>query len=190
MRGALEGKPFVLFTSRHDEADILLKLGAAPRQLYREEVHRRLGHVVTRGLEWLLVRPIVVDLLLRGVEVALERVVFGIPWLKTLFADYEMADLDRSVAYRSGTIMHRMDVTDTLAAGRKIRRSSDALPRPLLDAEMDAAKHDGLERHKETLRESLEEVGRYLKAQVILRHSLYYESPEVTGRVAAVIAGR
>ena len=42
-------------------------------------------------------------------------------------------------------------------------------------------------RHNETWRGTLTEVGQYIKSQLKLRHSLYYESPEVIDRIAATL---
>lgn len=182
----LRGKPAVLFTSHHDEADLLLKLGVAPREVYKEMVRKGLNPVL-RILERVLFRPLADGLILRALEVVLERFVLGFSWLRVLFVDYEMADLDTSRAYPLNTVVQRIDVTEQLRAGDKIKRASGALVAPLLESEMKASQATGMARHKETLVETLREVGEYLKSQLRLRHSLYYESPEVIDRLADVL---
>ena len=52
---------------------------------------------------------------------------------------------------------------------------------------MKASQVTGMARHKETLVQTLREVVKDLKSQLRLRHSLYYESPEVIDRLADVL---
>lgn len=182
----LQRRPAVLFTSHHDEADLLLKLGVAPREVYKEAVREHL-HPVLRALEGLLVRPIAVGLLLRELEVVLERFVLGFSWTRVMFLDYEMADLDTSRAYPQNTVFQRIDVTDELRAGEKVRRASGALVAPMLEPETKPSQLRGIARQKETLSETLAEVGQYMKSQLKLRHSLYYESPEIIDRIAVTL---
>jgi hypothetical protein len=187
LRRVLGGRPVVLFTSHDDEADLLLKLGAAPRELYREEVAKRLN-VVFRALEGVLIRPIAVGLVLRVLEVVLERVVLGFSWLRVFVLDYELADLGTTHAYPKDTILKRIDVTEELRARDVLKRASGAMAARVLEPEEQASHLSGMARHKETLRETIDEVGEYLKSQVKLRHSLYYQNQAVIDQVAAVLA--
>lgn len=182
----LRRRPAVLFTSHHDEADLLLKLGAAPREVYKEEVSGHLNPVL-RVLEWVLFRPIAVGLVLRALEVVLERFVLGFSWTRVLFLDYEMADLDTSQAYPQNTAIQRVDVTDELRAGEKLKRASGALAASVFEPETKPSPLGGMARHKATWRETLTEVSQYLRSQLKLRHSLYYESPEVIDRIAETL---
>ena len=167
----------VLFTSHQDEADLVLQLAAAPRHLYRELVET--WPLWKRVLERIFVRPFVDELLLATAEVLLERFALGFSWLGTLFFDHEMADLARGRAYPTD-VLRRIDVTEHLI--------------PILAAQQKAIVFPGI-RHalvraptaerRRNLLETLKDVIGYLKEQVRLRHSLYYQSDHVLDRVAA-----
>ncbi len=181
----LGGKPVVLFTSRYDEADLLLKLGAAPESLWLEWAREHEGRV-WRAVKQ-LVSPIVVSFLLVALAYVLECVVLGFAWWRALFMDYDMAHLPSSRAYAAGGILHREDVSADLNAAERVRDASATMARPVLEAETRASGGDGLDRHAVALRETIAEVLNYTKRQVILRHSLYYKSPEVVERVAELL---
>jgi hypothetical protein len=179
----------VLFTTHDDEADLALQFSAAPRRLYLEFVRHKLAKAffVLRWLEFLVVRPVVRGMMLGVVEAVLERFVLGFPWLRVLFVDYEMADLKKGKAYPAW-LLQRVDVSDQLLPS--IRRSSAALQfaPPPVPAAPPEIKQAG--RRVSGLYEKLALVAHNFKAQLQLRHSVYYEADTVIERVAAVVADK
>lgn len=179
----------VLFTTHDDEADLALQFSAAPRRLYREFVRHKLAKAffLVRWLEFLVMRPVVLGMILGVVEAILERFVLGFPWLRVLFVDYEMADLKKGKAYPAW-LLQREDVSDQLLPS--IRRSSAALqftppPVPAAPPEVQQAG-----RRVTGLYEKLALVVQNFKAQLQLRHSVYYEADTVIERVAAAVADK
>ena len=178
-------RSLVLLTSQQDEAGVALQLGAAPERLYEVEVQERLTGV-RRLFEFLFLRPFVKGIVIKGLEVVLERYVLGFSWVQVMFGDYEMADLDRSRAYPS-KVVERVDVTGELRPTLEVLEGgpdvgSPLAPRPALPA--------GPDRKVKTFRETLHETSEYLKKQLQLRHSLYYESEAVIARVADELVDR
>ena len=158
---------------------MLLKLGSAPRRLYVETINLK-WKTIPKILERIFLRPIIVDLFLRVIEIILERYALGFSWLSVLFFDYEMADLKRGKEYPS-SIFERKDVSDYLLP---ILRTKEirAIHSEIYESEEKALK--GVERHVATLRESLKAVIGDITSQIKLRHSLYYENEEVLERLA------
>jgi hypothetical protein len=179
----------VLFTTHDDEADLALQFSAAPRRLYVEFVRHKLSgmSIVVRLLELIVARPLVLGMMLGVAEAVLERYVLGFSWLRVLFVDYEMADLKRGRAYPPA-LLHRVDVSDELLP--TIQRSSAALAYAApLPAETPAEVRQAGRRVND-LYEKLAVVVQNLKAQLRLRHGVYYEADAVIERVAAVVADR
>lgn len=174
--GILDGRPVVLFTSHQDEADVLLQLSVAPTRVYLESV-RRWGRF-RRLAEFVFLRPFVLGVASKVVEVLLERGALGFTFWKLLWNDYEMEDLDRRRAYPR-ELFERHDVTPVLAA--TLRAEAEHEMRLLPDP---AQNLQGMERHAHNFRQTLEEVLRNLREQVRLRHSAYYKSDEIVERVA------
>ena len=167
----------VLFTSHQDEADLVLQLAAAPRHLYQELV--KTWPLWKRVLEGIFVRPFVDELLLATAEVLLERYGLGFSWLGTLFFDHEMADLARGRAYPTD-VLRRIDVTGHLIPMLAVQQKAIVFP----GIRHALVRAPTAERRRNLL-ETLKDVIGYLKEQVRLRHSLYYQSDHVLDRVAA-----
>lgn len=180
----LGGRRAVLFTSHQDEADLILELSMAPRHIYAEWVSAKWGAEV-KILERIALRPVVVGLLLRILEIVLERYMLGFPWLRVLFFDHEMVDLDKGPEYPS-SVVERVDVSEALRDALYERPASVPVwwPVPVPGAD----KMDGNARRALTLRETLKLVFRDLVTQIKPRHSEYYESDVVLEKVADVIA--
>lgn len=172
-----------LFTSHQDESDVVLELSTAPRRLYAEWVARRWGPE-GKVLERIALRPVVVGLLLRVAEVVLERYVLGFPWLRVLFFDHEMADLDRGREYPP-SLIERVDVSLELRRALEAHLPTVPIwwPVPVPAAE----KLDGTARRTVTLREGLRILARDLFRQVKPVHSEYYESDDVIEKIADAI---
>ena len=178
-RKTLRNHPAVLFTSHFDEAALLLAVCSAPRQLYVEYVSARLS-TVRLFLERLLFRPVAVGLILRCVEVLLERAALGVSRMGLLFFDYEMADLDKGREYPKSVVTRR-DVTEELRPTIQKKRLSLALAASS-DEMREAA--PGEDRHVVSLKNALETAGRDIMSQVRLRHSLYYDNDVITELIA------
>ncbi len=186
LRRLLGGRRIALFTSHQDEADVILEMGTAPRLLYAEWVARKWGSEV-KVLERIALRPVVVGLLLRIAEVVLERYMLGFSWLRVLFFDHEMADLDKGREYPP-TLVERVDVSTELRDALHTRPPSVPVWWPV--EVPGAEKLEGDTRRALTMRESLRILGRDLFLQVKPRHSEYYESDAVLERIAdAIVAG-
>jgi hypothetical protein len=181
----LGGRRLALVTSHQDEADLILELSMAPQRLYEEWVAAKWGSEV-KILERIALRPVVVGILLRVVEIVLERYMLGFSWLRVLFFDHEMADLDRGKEYPP-SLVERVDVSDALREALHTTPPSVPVwwPMPVPGAE----KLDGDARRTITLRENLRVLVRDLFLQVKPRHSEYYESDVVLEKVADSIAG-
>jgi len=189
---ALRDEPAVLFTSHYDEAALLLQFSNAPERLYVAEVRHRLRQAggplawLLRIVEYVAIRSAVVGLLLKAVEVVFERLALGFGLFRLLFFEYGLADLEKGSAYPADSIVRRVDVTEELKPTVAVMPDPLGLdPRRGVDELRELAPHVG-DRHAATLRETLVEVIEYLKAQIRFRHSLYYESPAVVERVAAL----
>ncbi len=185
-RKILRNHPAVLFTSHFDEAALLLSVCSAPRQLYVEFVSARLSPV-RLFLERLLFRPIAVGLILRCVEVVLERAALGFAKTKLLFFDYEMADLDKGREYPKSVVTRR-DVTEELRPSIQKKRLSLALATAQPVELKEAA--PGEDRHVASLKNALETAGRDLMSQVRLRHSLYYDNDVITELIAEELTAK
>jgi hypothetical protein len=181
----LGGRRLALFTSHQDESDVILELSTAPRRLYAEWVARKWGSEV-KILERIALRPVVVGLVLRVAEVVLERYMLGFPWLRVLFFDHEMADLDRGREYPP-SLVERVDVSLELRQALEAHPPSVPIwwPVPVPAAE----RLDGEVRRTVTLREGLRILTRDVFRQVKPVHSEYYESDAVVGKIADAIAG-
>ena len=181
----LGGRPAVLLTSHQDEADVILALSMAPSRIYAEWVRTRWG---PRGrfLERIILRPVVVGLVLRVLEIVLERYMLGFPWLRVLFFDHEMVDLDSGPEYPPA-VVQRVDVSEALREALYERPASIPVwwPVPVPGA----ARADGDTRRVLSLREALRTIVRDTLAQVKPRHSEYVESEVVIEKVADVLAG-
>jgi hypothetical protein len=172
-----------LFTTYDDEADVALQLSAAPRRLYAELVRRRL-HPVLRVAEVIAIRPLVYGIVLGAIEAALERFALGFPWLYVLFMNSEMADLTRGRAYPPALIQ-RIDVSKQLLPAIQAAQAAHPPEERLPLAPPGTAILE--DRRTRSLYQKLEVVARNLKAQIRLRHGVYYENNEVIELVAQML---
>jgi hypothetical protein len=130
-------------------------------------------------MELVLLRPFVDELVLASAEILLERYGLGFSWLGTLFFDHEMADLARGRAYPTD-VLRRIDVTEHLIPMLAVQQKAIVFP----GIRHALVRAPTAERRRNLL-ETLKDVIGYLKEQVRLRHSLYYQSDHVLDRVAA-----
>ena len=177
VRKLLGAHGVVIFTSHQDEADLVLQLAAAPRHLYQDLV--RTWPWWKRVMELVLLRPFVDELVLASAEILLEHYALGFSWLGTLFFDHEMADLARGRAYPTD-VLRRIDVTEHLIPMLAVQQKAIVFP----GIRHALVRAPTAERRRNLL-ETLKDVIGYLKEQVRLRHSLYYQSDHVLDRVAA-----
>lgn len=178
LRASLSGRRVLLITSHQDEADLLFHASAAPRKVYEEWIGEAFS-AWGRALEWLVVRPVVVGVLLRAFETVMERVAFGFSWLRVLFFDHDMAELETSRAYPT-TLIERADFTEEML---EAHRAGAALMHPA-----EAAGLKGEERRVASLRHNLGLGLRKTFLQIHPQHSDYYRTPAITERVAEAIA--
>ncbi|MFC2094395.1 hypothetical protein ACFLSH_02075, partial [Bacteroidota bacterium] len=177
LSSALEGKKAFLLTSRLDEADLALHLGAAPQTLYNEWVAQRSFPIRTLAL--IFIRPAFIGLIFRALEIGLEHFVLGLPWYRLLFFDYEMVQLEKGREY---TTIQSIDVSEDLVPALKAKQQVD--PKSNLFRIPVQAPKDEPAPGAGTLRRALEEAGKDLIAQIRLRHSTYYESDLVIEKIA------
>jgi pimeloyl-ACP methyl ester carboxylesterase len=175
----LERKPIVLFTSHHDEADILLRLGTGPRKLYQEYINRK--HLLLRLPERILIRPIIDGIFFKVLELFLEHSTLGFSWLRVLFFDYEISPIDERPYFKK-SLMRRIDVTEKLIPTLKT-----LTPMKLSPAISEQDSSNIKDRQVTALTTTLKEVGNNLKEQVKLRHSLYYQSKDVLEHIVEIL---
>lgn len=175
----LGGQPIVLFTSYNDEADLLLQVGSAPARLYREYVASKFS-VLARLLEYAFLRPFVLGVLLKVLEMFLEVLSLGFSVWRALVQDFEVASLARQPYYPAHLL---------------VQERSDIRPRTGTPPALMAypKEHDGSIESSTGpdigLRLSLQEVTEELKRQIQLRHSTYYEDDATIARVAEILTG-
>ncbi len=179
--GPVSPPPATLLTSRLDEADLLLQLGAAPQRLYNGWIGGR--PLLVRILIAVLVRYTVIAFSLNVVELTLERLVLGFSWWRVPFFDYSMAKLKEGRHYRS---IRRIDVQKKLSS-RFSTRSAPTLE-DLSGTILTRQEESGRDQSgAEAFQQALAEVVWRLKTQLRLRHSMYYESIPVIEDVADAI---
>ena len=179
-------KRIVLFTSHFDEAELLLQLGAAPNQLYRDYLARH-WNAVFRIAERVALRPMVDGIFLKTIETVLERFVFGIPWRMVLCFDYAVADVEKGRAYPRSLFEQIRLADHTLSVGSP--EEIQSIEEGAAD-EADEALPEPLETQAPTLFAALRVIAGDIRAQIKLRHSRYYQSEAVIDRVADALCGR
>jgi len=183
LKKIMREKPISLFTSYGDEADLILHLTSAPRHLYIEHIEQK-WKLVARILERIFLRPMVVGLFLRVLEIIFERCALGFSWLRVLFFDYDMADLKNGKEYPD-SIFKRVDVTNEVdtteldSAAQSIHKSM-ILKRKTQNV-------TGVKRRTESLRQTITEVGENIMHQIKLRHSLYYQNDGVLKKIVEAL---
>lgn len=175
----LGGRPILLVTSYNDEADLLLQVGSAPAQLYREYVATEFS-ITGRALEFVFLRPFVQGVLLKALEMMLEVLSLGFsPW-RALVQNFEVASLDEQPYYPAPLLVsERLDVHPKTGAPEALGVEPTRHDRGMVSS--------AVGRHN--LPRSLQEVTEELKRQVQLRHSTYYTDDAVIARVAAFLTG-
>lgn len=183
--GAAVESPPILMTSREDEADLALHIGASPREVYRAMLRKRLKGVM-RYIEPLYLRGSFSVFVAPLLEVATEHYVLGFRWRKVLFNDFQMVTFGGDDDTYSGAIQ-RVDVSaDVVPALRERLSKWTPSSAQLMEATEGLGETD---RHVEALRGTLLGVGRDLSTQMQLRHTVYYETPAVVERLAVLLAG-
>jgi hypothetical protein len=177
-------KPPMLITSREDEADLALHIGASPRRVYAALVQGQLGGPM-RFIEPLFIRGAASILVAPIAEAATEHFVLGFGWRKVLFNNYEMVDFEPGSATYGGTAIHQTDVSDELVP-ELIQKLSEWRPSAVMVAEPVADQSEA-ERHVEALRATILGVAGDIGRQMQLRHTVYYETDSVTDRVADLL---
>ena len=180
----LSGHAILLFTSHEDEAGLLLQLGLAPQKLYQKQVdikHNLLGRVFER----IFIRPIVVGIFFKVLQLFLERTVLGFSWFRVLFFEYKLSPIDEQPYYPS-ELLKRVDVTAEPQSALQRLRTANISPAPVSVPE----DVKGTERHVAALDSTMKEVVSDIISQIQLRHSLYYESEAVLERVAEALVDR
>jgi hypothetical protein len=173
---SLGGHPILLLTSYNDEADLSLQIGSAPARLYREYTASEFSRW-GRVLEFIFLRPFVLGLLLKALEMMLEVFSFGFSLWRTLFLDFEVAPLDERPYYPRNLLVQE-----------KIELDPNAVMRAQVREPMGALQAASTPR-RPGLFLSLREVTGEIKKQIQLRHSTYYENPRVIGQLADFLAG-
>jgi len=175
----LRGQPILLLTSHNDEADLLLQVGSAPARLYREYVATRFS-IVGRVLEFALLRPFVLGVFLKALEMLLEIFSLGFSAWRALLQDFEVAPLDEQPYYPADLLVQeKLDLrpkAGTLAALAVSPTKQEDI------VESGAVPPHGL-------RLSLQEVTEEITRQIQLRHSTYYEDDTVIARVSEFLTG-
>jgi len=173
------GRMFNLI-SRHDEASVLLRAMAAPGLLVKESVasERNWFRYLFRRF---VTEPILRFLILKASETVGEVYALGFSWVRVLFYDYDVAR--RDFPY-SNQLLERVDVTRQIAnAARHLEATHMRLLWDPRDDEELGTGHDMVH----TFDQDRMTVMEFLKSQLKLLHSLYYEDPILTRSVAALL---
>jgi hypothetical protein len=170
----LSGNRILALMTQNDEADCLLQVVSSPARLYSEYV-RASYHLPARLMEYIFVRPLVLGIVLKILEVFLECVALGFSWPKVLFIDYETRPGQEGAYYP-----------------RNLLKSEFIGPLPLIAPRQGTAKWAAaLPAEGTVIRKglyvTLTEVSDYLRAQIQLRHSAYYQNSRVIARVAGAL---
>lgn len=170
----LGGSRVLALTSHFDEADLFLQLCAAPAELYKEFARNKYSGWQA-FLERIIFRPAVIGLLLHPAELALERFVLGIGWLRLLLFDYDTTWVRERGAYPP-SVFHQVDLTKELHLEQALleERSSPTLTfNPFGD--------------RTSLGRRLHAVGQGLSDQIRLRHAMYYHNTHVLNLVSSFL---
>lgn len=169
----LGGHPLLLLSAHHDEADVLLKIGSAPTELYAEWVGRFRSRWA-RSAEFLFLRPIVRGLVLPALEIVLEATSLGMPRWRTLFFDHAIERLEDRRGYPRSIVRHEpVDVASGSAAAGK---HAGPVVVPAAVARVVT--------RSDAVIDTLREVARHVARQIRLCHSAYYEDDATIERIA------
>jgi pimeloyl-ACP methyl ester carboxylesterase len=182
------GAPPTLVTSKEDEADLVLHIGASPREVYDALVK---GGDLTRRMrvvEFLFIRGPFSVLVAPLAEALTERFVLGFPIRKVLYNDYEMVDIETDNEYVSaeeGGAIRRVNVSAELLPAIR-EKLSEWRPTSVL-ADESTEDRSAKDRHIATMRGLIQGVTKDLSNQMALRHTVYYETDSIIDRVATVL---
>ncbi|MEA2000369.1 MAG: hypothetical protein U9N84_00560 [Actinomycetota bacterium] len=181
----LVDEPPTVITSREDEADLALHIGASPREVYGALVRGQLSGVM-RFVEPLYIRGVLSVLVAPIAEAATEHFVLGFGWIKVMFNNYEMVDFEPDDGSYGGTAIHRLDVSEDLVPAL-IEKLSEWRPTAAMVAEQVEGQSEA-DRHVQALRSTILGVATDIGRQMQLRHTVYYETESVIDRVAGLVA--
>jgi hypothetical protein len=191
LKKVLGGEKLTLFTSYEDEADLLLDLGSAPEKLYKMYLRQKYeGHVLGRiilTLEKILLRPIIGGLILKGLEAILEIIALGQPRYGVFLFDYQMAEIRGGRAYPE-SVLAEENVSNDIENFRE-QMKDRFISKDVLAAQLVVASRKNDRDRSLSVQNRLSRVLENLKDQIVLRHSLYYQSPEVIEKVGRVLVG-
>jgi len=197
LQGKVRGRPVALYISEEDEADLMLQVGAAPLDTYRAMVEGRpslknvesipvaLGLSLLKYVEFAYVRPLAHILVVPFIEFLLEWKVLGYPFLRLSFTNLEMV----SWMWDTETYDKKTQVVPWPVSAHSLRRLGVTLAKDRIGvAEERRRAPDRRRARVHALRQTLLQTAKGLMDQVHLRHSGYYESPQVIDDVAKTIA--
>ena len=179
LQETLDRPPILLLTSYNDEADLTLQIGSAPARLYQEYVATSFSQL-GRLLELVFLRPFVLGVFLKAIEMLLEVASLGFSVWRTLFLDYDVAPAEERPYYPAHVLERR--VLD-------IRPAVDPAIADLAGEQVTGEDPGFHPDRPRGLRFTLEEVTGEIRRQIQLRHSAYYDSDAVISQVAEFLAG-
>lgn len=174
-------KQIVLYTSPLDEAELILKLGADPNQLYRHYC-AGIRNEFFRATHNLILYPVIELFFFKAFEIVLERFLLGFSWWRVLILDYEILVPQKRGAYpnRLFKTVNLRDNDLSLDDSNKVRKSEMATTNEVSGASSPS-----------TCLTALQRAVSDMKAQITdLRHGRYYRSDTVINRVADSLTGR
>ncbi len=179
---SLVKKPPLLLTSREDEADLALHIGASPREVYGALVKGRMKGM-WRLVELLWLRGVFSVVVAPIAEAITEHYVLGFRWSNVLFNDYEMVNFQSEDDEYAGKAIRRVNLSDELVPALKEKLASWTPSAPLLAEDTEGQSEK--DRHIQALGSTIRGVWTDIKNQTQLRHTVYYQSDVVIERVAA-----
>jgi hypothetical protein len=170
--------PILIITTPNDEADLLLQIGSAPARLYQDYVATKLS-VPKRLLEFAFIRPFVLGVFLKAIEMVLEVISLGFSIWRALLQDFDIASHTKSLYYPAHLLVHE---------SLDVRPRTGTQPSLIADPTGQDAWIKG-DRGLDSLSLSLQQVTDELKRQIRLRHSTYYDDEATIVRVAEFLTG-
>jgi pimeloyl-ACP methyl ester carboxylesterase len=176
----LNGRSITLFTTKNDEADILLKLCSAPKTLYAEHVATHWNYLM-RGLEFLFLRPLVYGIVFNLLELSLERRALGFSWLAVRFFDYDVARPKALFGCKTDLMEEVYFEAQPLSAPSNSVTIEDMTSRKKSSVLVE------IEDRPRSVAVTLAEVIAEIKKQISLRHSFYYKNPALVVRLGELL---
>jgi hypothetical protein len=203
------GREILLLRSAEDEADLMMHFGASPTEAYKSLVRPTrptrakvreggvlsyLGFGTLWFFEMLIIRPWVYILMVPIFEAGVEHIGLGFPWRTSMWRNQEMvSQRDRRRELYPANALTRLDVTAQLlpTLEREIRERATTAVYVGETPTATVVSEDGIrteQEHLDELKATFGKLVRSFKEQFNLRHSMYYESPEIIEMVAQEIA--